>query len=130
MGICSSFSIRHSCFIHSFHLSCRTSPRLEIRLTSMHPSLPYNIIAVASTFSPRFKQVLAEAKRIRDRFGAELRPIYVGERTEKTAQTFREALAEMQLPIDSTIHYEKGDPAEAVIRALSREKIDLVVAGA
>jgi len=96
----------------------------------MHPSLPYNIIAVASTFSPRFKQVLAEAKRIRDRFGAELRPIYVGERTEKTAQTFREALAEMQLPIDSTIHYEKGDPAEAVIRALSREKIDLVVAGA
>ena len=33
---------------------------------------PYRIIAVASTFSPRFYKVLAEANRIRDRFEAEL----------------------------------------------------------
>jgi nucleotide-binding universal stress UspA family protein len=91
---------------------------------------PYKTIAVASTFSPRFKQVLAEAKRIQDRFGAELRPIYVGERTERTAQTFREAFAQLQLPIDSTIYYEEGDPAEAIVRTLYREKIDIVVAGA
>jgi nucleotide-binding universal stress UspA family protein len=96
----------------------------------MHSSLPYKIIAVASTFSPRFKQVLAEAKRIRDRFGAELRAIYVGEQTEKTAQTFREAFAQLQLPIDSKIYYEEGGPAEAILRALSREKIGVVVAGA
>jgi len=70
----------------------------------MHSSLPYKIVAVASTFSPRFKQVLAEAKRIRDRFDAELRAIYVGEQTEETSQTFREAFAQLQLPIDSTIY--------------------------
>ena len=91
---------------------------------------PYKTIAVASSFSPRFKQVLAEAKRIRDRFGAELRAIYVGEQTERTAQTFREAFAQLQLPTDSMVHYEEGDPAEAVLRALSREKIGMVVAGA
>lgn len=90
----------------------------------------YKTIAVASTFSPRFKQVLAEAKRIRDIFGAELRAIYVGEQTEKTAQTFREAFAQLQLPIDSTIYYEEGDPAEAILHALSRERIGVVVAGA
>jgi nucleotide-binding universal stress UspA family protein len=96
----------------------------------MRAPSPHKTIAVASTFSPRFKQVLAEAKRIRDRFGAELCPIYVGERTEKTVQKFREAFAQLQLPIDSTIYYEQGDPADAILRALSRKKIDVVVAGA
>jgi len=47
----------------------------------LNPS-PYKAIAVAITFSPRFKQVLAEAKRIRDRFSADLRLIYVGQRNE------------------------------------------------
>src|SRR6266496_3592597 len=57
---------------------------------------PYRTIAVASTFSPRFKHVLAE----------------------------------LQLPADSPIHYENGDPAQAILRVLDRHKIDVVVAGA
>jgi nucleotide-binding universal stress UspA family protein len=91
---------------------------------------PYKTIAVATTFSPRFRQVLAEARRIRERFSADLHLIYVGERNEETAKKFSDALAQLQLPIDSTIHYEEGDPGEAVLRALAREKIDMVVAGA
>ena len=39
---------------------------------------PYRSIAVAATFSPRFHQVLAEANRVRERFGSELSMIYVG----------------------------------------------------
>src|SRR5207245_6809539 len=85
----------------------------------------YRTIAVASTFSPRFKQVLAEAKRIRDRFSAHLHLIYVGEGDEETAKKFRDALAQLQLPPDSAIHYEKGTPAEAILGALAREKIDM-----
>src|SRR5436309_1889266 len=91
---------------------------------------PYKTIAVASTFSPRFKQVLAEAKRIRERFSAHLHLIYVGEGDEETANKFRDALAQLQLPPDSAIHYEKGTPAEAILGALAREKIDMIVAGA
>jgi nucleotide-binding universal stress UspA family protein len=91
---------------------------------------PYKTIAVASTFSPRFTQVLAEAKRIRDRFSADLRLIYGGAHSEETAKKFRDALAELQLPVDSQIHYEEGDPAEAILRVLARHKIDMVVAGA
>lgn len=90
--------------------------------------LPYKKIAVASTFSPRFKQVLAEAKRIRDRFGAQLSLIYVGERTEDTTRKFNEAFAELGLPADSAVNYGTGHPAEAILEAASN--VDLLVAGA
>jgi nucleotide-binding universal stress UspA family protein len=96
----------------------------------MRDSNPYKTIAVATTFSPRFKHVLAEAKRIRDRFGAELHLIYVGRRNEETSRRFSDVLAELELPADSPIHYEQGDPAEAILAALARENIDVLVAGA
>jgi nucleotide-binding universal stress UspA family protein len=96
----------------------------------MRDSSPYKTIAVATTFSPRFKQVLAEAKRIRDHFGAELHLIHVGRRNQETPRKFSDVLAELQLPTDSPIHYEQGDPAEAILAALARENIDMLVAGA
>ena len=91
---------------------------------------PYRTIAVASTFSPRFKQVLAEAKRIRDRFSSDLRLIFIGERSEQTAKKFSDVLAQLQLPADSIIYYEQGDPAGAILRILTDQKIDMIVAGA
>lgn len=96
----------------------------------MRDSSPYKTIAVATTFSPRFKHVLAEAKRIRDRFGAELHLIYVGRRNQETSRKFSDVLAELELPADSPIHYEEGDPAEAILATLARENIDVLVAGA
>src|SRR5215831_5512728 len=96
----------------------------------MRDSSPYKTIAVATTFSPRFERVLAEAKRIRDRFAAELHLIYVGRRNGETPKKFSDVLAELELPADSPIHYEEGDPAEAILAALERENIDLLVAGA
>ncbi|PYK23608.1 MAG: hypothetical protein DME59_16470 [Verrucomicrobia bacterium] len=39
-------------------------------------------------------------------------------------------LAELGLPADSAIHYEEGDPAQAILAALTREKIDMLIAGA
>ena len=96
----------------------------------MRDPTPYKTVAVASTFSPRFRQVLAEAKRIQEHFSADLHLIYVGERNEEIAKKFSDALGQLELPLDSKIHYEKGDPAEAILRALGREKIDVIVAGA
>src|SRR5215831_8839568 len=96
----------------------------------MPNSSSYKTIAVATTFSPRFKQVLAEGKRIRDRFSADLHLIHVGRRNGETASKFRAVLAELGLPANTPIHYEQGDPAEAILAALAREKIDMLVAGA
>jgi nucleotide-binding universal stress UspA family protein len=96
----------------------------------MPEPLPYKTIAVATTFSPRFKQVLAEAKRIRDRFSADLHLIFVGGRNAEISKKFSTVLAELELPVDSPIHYEEGDPAEAILAAVGRENIDMLVAGA
>ncbi|MEP6937953.1 MAG: universal stress protein, partial [Chthoniobacterales bacterium] len=90
----------------------------------------YQTIAVASAFSPRFVQVLAEAKRVRDRLGAQLNLIYVGDRDEETMRKFHEVLLQLQLPRDSPIHFHQGDPASAILEAIAAHKIDLIVAGA
>jgi nucleotide-binding universal stress UspA family protein len=91
---------------------------------------PYRTVAVASTFSPRFVQVLAEAKRIRDRLCQQLHLIYVGKRDEETIRKFTTALRELELPADSPIYYQEGDPAVAILEAVRANEIDLIVAGA
>jgi nucleotide-binding universal stress UspA family protein len=91
---------------------------------------PYKTIAVATTFSSRFKQVLAEAKRMRDRFSTDLHLIHVGRRNGKTSEKFSDVLAELELPADSPIYYEEGDPGDAILAVLARQRIDLLLAGA
>jgi nucleotide-binding universal stress UspA family protein len=92
---------------------------------------PYRTVAVASTFSPRFRQVLAEAKRVRDRLCRQLHLIYVGARDEQTAKKFADALLALALPEDSAIHYQEGeDAAVAILEAAKANEIDLLVAGA
>src|SRR5436853_7358117 len=88
------------------------------RRLRMNPSTHKNI-AVASTFSPRFEQVLSEARRIRDRFGSTLSLIYIGERTEETTKKFQDILSRLQLPNDSPVHYGQGDPGDGLLRAIS-----------
>src|SRR5437773_12321522 len=91
---------------------------------------PYRSVAVASTFSPRFEQVLAEAKRIRERFVSELWLVYVGEKSEETSAMFAAALERISLPKNAPIHYEQGDPATAILRSIERHDGDLILAGA
>src|SRR5437588_88325 len=95
----------------------------------MNPST-YKKIAVASAFSPRFEQVLSEARRIRDRFGADLSLIYIGERNDETTRTFQNILGRLQLPSDSPVYYGQGDPADEILRAITENNVDLIVAGA
>src|SRR3984893_308133 len=90
----------------------------------------YKKVAVASTFSPRFEQVLSEAGRIRERFGADLSLIYIGERNDETAKRFQGILGRLQLPGDSPVHYGQGDPADGILRAISDNDVDLIVAWA
>jgi nucleotide-binding universal stress UspA family protein len=95
----------------------------------LNPS-SYKKIAVASTFSPRFEQVLSEAKRIRDRFESSLSLIYVGEENDETAKKFQDILGRLQLPTDSPVYYGAGDPADGILREIAENDVDLIVAGA
>jgi nucleotide-binding universal stress UspA family protein len=90
----------------------------------------YRSIAVAATFSPRFHQVLAEANRIRERFGATLSVIFVGKRDAATSRKFGDAFQKLRIPSDSVIHFEEGDPATAILAAARKHQIGLLVAGA
>jgi len=104
------------------------TPTLHLpRMTT--PSL-YKHIGVASTFSPRFLQVLSEAKRIQNRFGSQLNLIYVGERSAETDRKFSEVLGALELPLDSPIHYAKGDPAACILGVAKDKAMDMIVAGA
>jgi nucleotide-binding universal stress UspA family protein len=111
-------------------LTCYRNPSAARYRPQMIDPSPYRSIAVASTFSPRFEQVLAEAKRIRDRFDAHLSLIYVGEKSDEISAKFRETLKRLELPSDSAIHYELGDPADGILRALERNALELIIAGA
>ena len=91
---------------------------------------PYRTVAVASTFSPRFLQVLAEGKRIRDRLCRQMHLIYVGKCDEDTTRKFSDAFLQLKLPSESTIHYQEGDPAVAILAVAAAHEIDLLVAGA
>lgn len=110
--------------------SCRSRAKLEGNPPQAMNEPSYKRIAVASAFSPRFEQVLAEAKRVRDRFCSELNLIYVGEQDEHTTKRFADALAEMGLPSDSLIHYHQGSPADAILEAVNANGVELIVAGA
>src|SRR5438270_6042520 len=101
--------------MHSFAERC-AKQEIVIWLT-MNPS-NYKKIAVASTFSPRFEQVLSEAGRIQSRFGGDLSLIYVGQRSDETAEKFREILTRLKLPDNAPVHYGEGDPAEGILRAI------------
>lgn len=113
--------------MHSFAERC---PKREITSASMSDRSIYKKIAVASAFSPRFEQVLSEAKRIRDRLGSDLSLIYIGERNDETTKKFETILNRLQLPTDSPVHYGAGDPAEGILRAIADNDVDLIVAGA
>ena len=91
---------------------------------------PYRSIAVAATFSPRFHQVLAEANRVRARFGSVLSMIYVGKCDAATTRKFSEAIVKLKLPANSTVHYGEGDPASTILAAARKLKVELLVAGA
>lgn len=90
----------------------------------------YRSIAVAAAFSPRFHQVLAEAKRMHERFDCALSMIFVGKHDAATQRKFNDAFKKLQLPLDSVVHYEEGDPATAILAAARRYRIELLIAGA
>src|SRR5204863_789636 len=92
--------------------------------------IPYRSIAVAVTFSPRFHQVLAEANRVRARFDADLSMIYVGKCDAATTRRFAEAVVTLELPANSAVHYEEGDPATSILALARKLKVELLVAGA
>jgi nucleotide-binding universal stress UspA family protein len=86
-------------------------------------------IAVASTFSPRFLPMLAEAKAVAALLDRPLEIIHAGEENQESRDRFAEALAATQ--ISAPIHWRQAaEPSEAIVQAVRETGIDLLLAGA
>lgn len=86
--------------------------------------------AVAATFSPRFRAVIAEADRISKKFGARLSVLHAGERSDEKVEKFHEAFGTLGRDEVDIYWCEGPTPAEALVDAASSEYFDLVIAGA
>ena len=86
--------------------------------------------AVAATFSPRFRAVIAEADRIARKFGARLSVLHAGERSDEKVTSFHDAFGELGRGEVDIYWCEGNTPAEALVDAASSEYFDLVIAGA
>lgn len=96
--------------------------------------VPYRHIGVASTFSPRFLAVLAEADRIARAFGLPLSIVHAATAGESDSPRFTEALVRLgrrePTPVIWIPVTDALSPADAILEACAAHKIDLLLAGA
>jgi hypothetical protein len=86
-------------------------------------------VAVASTFSPRFLPMLAEAKAFSELLGRPLEVIHAG--TDDPANEGRFSGAFAEIGFSGPIHWRHADqPSTAIIQAVQETGIGLLIAGA
>jgi len=91
----------------------------------------FNKIALAIAFSPRMEALIAESKRLKDRYQAELLLIHVGEKTIVLEEKLNEVLQKNGL-LDNGVKiiWAEGKPAKKILQTCEAENVDLLVAGA
>ena len=87
-------------------------------------------VAVASTFSNRFLQLLAEAASFTQMLDCSFSVIHGGEKSEEATKRFDDAFHELSLSPPPTFHWVDGEPVEAIVRTIKEQAIDLLIAGA
>ncbi len=88
-------------------------------------------IALASTFSPRFLPLLAEAQHFAARFGERFAVIHSGPREAKSEELFAKAFEDFGFaPKPEVIWVSETNPHEAITDAISDSGVDLVILGA
>ena len=86
-------------------------------------------VAVASTFSPRFLPMLAEAKAVAALLDRPLEIIHAGTNNAENQERFAKAFVEMDF--SGPIHWRQApQPSTAIIQAIRDAGIGLLVAGA
>lgn len=86
-------------------------------------------VAVASTFSPRFLPMLAEANAVASLLGKPLEVIHAGIGTRENHDRFSEAFS--ALKFSARVHWSDAEqPSAAIIQAVRNAGIGLLIAGA
>lgn len=90
----------------------------------------YRNVAVAIAFSPRLEALLAESIHRARLFDAPLSLIHAGELTPEKETRLRQAMQQTGVPEETEIHWVSGSPDAAILNAVDRHGIDLLLAGA
>ncbi len=88
-------------------------------------------IAIAVAFSPRCEAILAEARLLHQRFGAQMFFIHIGKKSLQEEQYLKHLLHRFELDKgNNQVVWEEGEPVETIIALTQSLDIDLLVAGA
>ena len=90
----------------------------------------YRHAAVALTFSPRLEALLAEAVYRARLLEAPLSLIHAGGHSPEKEARIRRAMEASGLTEQTAIHWMKGTPDEAILKAVAENDVDLLLAGA
>ncbi len=91
----------------------------------------YRHIAVASTFSPRFLAVLAEADRMARLLTAKMSIIHADEAEDGRLERFAEAMRTLERLEETPVLWGRAEtPADAILAACREHGVDLLLAGA
>ena len=87
-------------------------------------------VAAAVTISPRMVAVLAAAWHFAKRLNAPLLVIHGGAPDAQKEAEFRDAMLQLEMPRETRIVWNEGEPAEAIVTAAEKDGVDLLIAGA
>ena len=87
-------------------------------------------VAAAITISPRMVAVLAAAWHFAVRLKAPLLVIHGGAPDAQKEAEFRDAMFQLEMPRETRIVWNEGEPTGAIVTAAEKEGVDLLIAGA
>ena len=87
-------------------------------------------VAAAITISPRMVAVLAAAWHFAERLNAPLLVIHSGAPDAQKEAEFRDAMFQLEMPRQTRIVWNEGEPTGAIVTAAEKEGVDLLIAGA
>lgn len=94
-------------------------------------SFPFETIGVAIAFSPRLEDLLGEAKRLAQAFGAQLLLMHIGERTRTKEARLDELFRRLSIDEKKTrVIWHEGEPVATILELCKLNIVDLLVIGA
>src|SRR5215831_9743224 len=97
-------------------------------MTQLFPRI--RCVAAAVTISPRMVAVLSAAWHFAERLDAPLLVIHGGAPDAQKEAEFRDAMFQLEMPRETRIVWNEGEPAGAIVTAAEKEGVDLLIAGA